>query len=306
MNWIRIAVGIADDPDIHRIAAQVDTSDAATVGHVVAVLVQLPTHAVDGDLRDVPDSLLERWALWTGPRGVFATAFRQHLCTPDGVVRSWEKHNGGALREAKRSKERAKQWRESKANPDDADRERVRKPFANAYEHRSRTRSKTVPNGNRTIYETLRDDTTPSADAAGVVRARETNLTDAAAAGANTNSDPESNTATGGHDPIAQVAVATRAVPHADAVAGAIRAAPHPQALAGELLAMAEGMRGAAVPWPLVCRAVHELQVAGGRMTPASLRGFVRRLQAGDIPPPEDTSQAAWDAAARRLGVILA
>jgi len=89
--------------------------------------------------------------------------------------------------------------------------------------------------------------------------------------------------------------------PHADAIHGALRAAHHPEALAAEFCAMADGMRGPPVPWPVICRAVHEIQVGGGRITAHSLRGFARKLtdQLPGQAPEADGDE--WEAALQRM-----
>lgn len=114
MNWIRIDVGIMDDPRVGALAAALGVSVPLTTGHLVGVLRKLPTHAKDGDLSSVSASTIEMWAMWTGKRGKFAAAFRAHLCTAQEVVRGWEKHNGAAIREADAAKERMKKVREER------------------------------------------------------------------------------------------------------------------------------------------------------------------------------------------------
>lgn len=129
MNWIRVGITIMDDSDIDTMASACGVRIAEMVGCVVGVLVHLPAEAKDGNITEKSDRLLEKWACWQGKKGRFAAAFRQHLCREDGVVRSWEKYNGAALRESDRTRERAKEWRDKKiANP--------------------------VPNGDRTPYAT--------------------------------------------------------------------------------------------------------------------------------------------------------
>lgn len=113
MNWIRIATGIMQDPSIHAVADATGVSVPTTTGHVVGVLTYLPEHARGGDLSGVLDATLERWAMWTGKRGRFAAAFRAHLCTAQGVVRSWEKHNGAAIRDSDYDRERKRMKREA-------------------------------------------------------------------------------------------------------------------------------------------------------------------------------------------------
>lgn len=127
MNWIRVAVGIVHDPSIHALADAAGVSVPTTTGHVVGLLTYLPQHCRDGDLSGVADATIERWAMWTGKRGKFATAFRAHLCDSKGVVKAWEKHNGAAIREADRTKERAKEWREERKKAADERRENAKR-----------------------------------------------------------------------------------------------------------------------------------------------------------------------------------
>ena len=79
MNWIRIAVGIGDDPDIHRLADALECRVAEAVGLVVCTLAMFPEHAPDGNLAQIPPSLVERWAGWDGQRGRFDAALRDHF-----------------------------------------------------------------------------------------------------------------------------------------------------------------------------------------------------------------------------------
>ena len=116
MNWIRVAVAIADDPDIHLLAAALGVRVAEAVGLVVGLLTKFPEHAPDGSLATVPDSLVERWAGWDGERGAFAPEFRRLFLTDDGVWSAWEKHNGAAMRDAQASRERAAAYRRRQAD----------------------------------------------------------------------------------------------------------------------------------------------------------------------------------------------
>lgn len=116
MNWIRVAVAIGDDPDVHLLAAAVGVRVAEAVGLVVGLLTKFPEHAPDGSLAKVPDSLVERWAGWEGDRGAFAVEFRRLFLTEDGVWSAWDKHNGAAMRDAQASRERAAEYRRRQAN----------------------------------------------------------------------------------------------------------------------------------------------------------------------------------------------
>jgi hypothetical protein len=67
--------------------------------------------------------------------------------------------------------------------------------------------------------------------------------------------------------------------PHEPAVREALAKARSPLTLAAELFSWRDGMRGDPVPLPVLCRAVHDLTLAGSRVTSAGIGGFVRRLQ---------------------------
>lgn len=116
MNWIRIATKMKGDPRVGAIAADCKIRIEHAVGLVACTLMEFPDHARNGDIGAVPDVVLEQWALWSGKAGVFATAFRTHLCDETGAVRSWEKHNGKAMRKAESDIERKRLAREQREN----------------------------------------------------------------------------------------------------------------------------------------------------------------------------------------------
>jgi hypothetical protein len=158
MNWIRIATGISDDPEVGRIADACGIPIAYAVGCVVSLLCRLPEHARTGDVSTVPDRTLEQWALFEGKRGTFAKAFREHLCE-GGVVKAWERHNGAAIREADAARDRMKAARRAKRSQNDTGEKA--EPFAERSANRSPNVRGTV---RRTFhsYGTGRDVTTPS------------------------------------------------------------------------------------------------------------------------------------------------
>lgn len=116
MNWIRIAVAIGDDPDIHELADALNVRVAEAVGLVVGTLVRFPEHAPDGNLAHLRDSLIERWAGWEGERGRFATELRRIFLSDDQRWESWDKHNGKALAKLERDRERLRQKRDDSAS----------------------------------------------------------------------------------------------------------------------------------------------------------------------------------------------
>lgn len=115
MNWIRISIGIGDDPRVHVLADELGVTVPECVGLLVLLLTKLPEHAQSGDLSTVPDSLLERWAWWAGQRGNFAPFFRRTFLSSEGVWTAWDKHNGLALSKAERDRERLRLHREEEA-----------------------------------------------------------------------------------------------------------------------------------------------------------------------------------------------
>lgn len=154
MNWIRIDRGIGRDVAILRMARQLDVCRAEVVGLVVNVLAQVPDHAPTGDISTLDDADVELWADWQRGPGLFAAAFRAHLCTDAGVIRSWEKHNGAAMRDAAASRDRAKAYREK--------RKAERTANANVTETRTRDVTRTVRRTSRepnALRHVLRDET---------------------------------------------------------------------------------------------------------------------------------------------------
>lgn len=137
MNWIRVAQQIGDDPRLDAMAVTCNVWMATVVGCVVCVLTKLPQHAEDGNVSDVSDAMLERWAQWQGKKGQFAAAFRAEMCNDDGIVRAWERYNGSAMREAKRSMDRSKAYREERKRTKN---ERVRAAFGTENERGNETR----------------------------------------------------------------------------------------------------------------------------------------------------------------------
>ena len=113
VGWIRVDTSIADDPAVARIAETLNVRRPEAVGLVVGVLAKMAAHAKDGALSNVPDSLLEAWAGWTRRPGRFAPAFRGELCDDAGVVRAWDRLNGGPIAEVEADAERKRKARDA-------------------------------------------------------------------------------------------------------------------------------------------------------------------------------------------------
>lgn len=168
MNWIRIAVGIGDDPRIHAIADMLGVRIPEAVGLVVMLLAKFPEHAPDGSLAEVPDASVERWGGWAGDRGAFAKAVRFTFLDEAGVWLAWEKHNGAALREAIAARQRMRDHRTKKATA-------FAERSANGTENVRRTVRQDDPNGSPDGSP----DGTPNVtrDVRGNVRTYETDVT---------------------------------------------------------------------------------------------------------------------------------
>ena len=116
MEWVAIAVNIARDPSVHRMAEGLRVRVPEAVGLLALTFAEMAQHAPTGELADVPDSLLETWSGWHGKRGAFAEQFRANLCNHAGLVLAWEKYNGANIRRAKAASERTRTWRARKEN----------------------------------------------------------------------------------------------------------------------------------------------------------------------------------------------
>lgn len=288
MNWIRVATKMKGDPRLGAIAAGCKVRVAEAVGLVCCVLMELPDHARDGDVADVPDVIIEQWAMWGGKPGRFAAAFRAELCDETGVVRAWEHHNGAAIREAEAARAR---MREARKKPKPAERvpERspdVRRTFAERSPHVPQT---FASNG------TERNDTTPT-ETVGAVRGRE---------------EPDRPAAAGRVAYQAQYdELLAAGLPHERAALQAlVQHHPAPDVLVLELHATASGLHvvrgqhtGRAADIADVMRAVAEMAASAKPFTVSLFRGFARRVA---DRPPEPPSAEEREAAklARQIAV---
>lgn len=113
MNWVRIACDIEDDPQVRAMARALGVDVTTAVGLMVRVLARMPKHARDGNVAHLDPMTFEDWTDWRGAPGAFAREFVARFVV-DGVVRSWEKHNGAAIREADRRAEVQRRRRASR------------------------------------------------------------------------------------------------------------------------------------------------------------------------------------------------
>lgn len=298
MNWIRICVGIADDPTVGAIADACDIPLAEAVGCVVSVLCKLPAHAEDGGLSAIPDRTLEKWANWEHERGAFARAFRSTMCDEAGVVKAWDHYNGAAIREAKASRDR---MRETRRKPK-AKREAVpAEPFA----ERAANSAANVPH-TFTSNGTGRNENPPSSPDGSVVLP-EPPKADRGRAVAVVSPGP--TTATAG--PLFaewEKTLFDAALPHEAAALEALCVTGFRPAIIGELYAIASGqhlVRGEHAPYREanaadVMRGVSEYLCKGREWNTSYFRGVVRRIL-NRPPEPPDAAQREQERLAKQV-----
>ncbi len=114
MNWIRLDVGIAADPKLHKFAKALKVTRPAAVGLFACTLCQFPDHARDGDIQGIEPETLAEWAGWKGKASAYTDAFRAVFCDGGTVVTGWQKHNGAAIKEADRNAKNAREYRNRK------------------------------------------------------------------------------------------------------------------------------------------------------------------------------------------------
>lgn len=112
--WIRIDANIGDNPNVWKLAALRGVSAVACVGHLVMLFGNVAEYRPHGDVADVPDNLLERWAGWEGTAGLFAVSFRELFVT-DGVIEGWAERQGKLVERAEKEKDR---WHRRKQRGD--------------------------------------------------------------------------------------------------------------------------------------------------------------------------------------------
>lgn len=114
--WIRIDANIGENPNVWKLAGVRGLSANESVGLLVVLFGKVAEHCPHGNVSDVPDALLERWAGWTGEPGAFATSFRE-LFVSDGVVEGWEKRQGKLVERAEKERQRAAARRAADSTP---------------------------------------------------------------------------------------------------------------------------------------------------------------------------------------------
>jgi hypothetical protein len=115
--WIRIDSNIGDNPNVLKLAEHRGVSAEEIVGLCVILFGKLAEHCPDGDVSNVSDAMLERWASWKREPGAFAADFRRLFVT-DGVVEGWAKRQGKLIERAAKEKERWRRRHSAEAPPE--------------------------------------------------------------------------------------------------------------------------------------------------------------------------------------------
>lgn len=115
-RWVAIDTDIGDNPKVARLSEALygtkTSADLLTIAHITLVFGRMKASVPSGDLSQVPDAMLERWARWRGKAGRFAAAFRQ-LFTDQGVLHGWDQWNGRLIRQQEAERERWHRRRET-------------------------------------------------------------------------------------------------------------------------------------------------------------------------------------------------
>lgn len=313
MNWVKIAVGIMDDPSVRQVAEAVGVSEVTTTGHLVGVFTNLATHAKTGDLSAVSDNTVEAWARWRGKRGRFAQAFRAYLCDSQGVVKAWEDYNGAAIREFEHDRKRKADARK-KAR--DVQRTSTGQSSGRPTDvHRYETRRDETKEKKTDRLVDLPGETTPADRSVGL------EALPGQALPVNTAPEPAlpAPAVFGGErpDPVRKVdrshyaeqeaALRAAALPHeAHALDALLHGHAFPDALVLELYSFATGMKicrgehtGRAADIADVMRAVAEMAANGQTWSVRLFRGYLRKIVDRAPEPPTTEEREAKKLAAQ-------
>ena len=115
MTWIRVDVSIPEDQTVHSLADQLGVRPNEAIGLLVSMRGKFPAHARSGDLSQVPDTLVEKWAGWHGKAGRFASALRALVLNDHGVDEGWLRTNAAMLKATDAAADRMARLREKRA-----------------------------------------------------------------------------------------------------------------------------------------------------------------------------------------------
>jgi hypothetical protein len=308
MNWVKIAVGIMDDPSVRQVAEAVGVSEVTTTGHLVGVFTNLATHAKNGDISQVSEATVEAWARWRGKRGKFAQAFRAYLCDQQGVVKAWEAYNGAAIREFEHDRIRKAEARKKARDVrrTSAGQSSGRAPDVHRYEtRRDETKEKKTDRLVSTSGETTPADRSVGREATPGQRTTEPHLPTPAVFGGE-RPDPVRQLDRS-HYAEQEAALRAAALPHESrALDALLHNHAFPDQLVLELASFASGMKvlrgehtGRAADIADVMRAVAEMAANGQPWSVRLFRGYLRKIVDRAPEPPTTEEREAKKLAAQ-------
>ena len=141
--WIRVHARLIDKPIVARLCAACKVKPLVAVGLLATFWGSVSANASNGDVSQVADELLERWASWAGTKGLFAGWIRAQHTDAAGRIREWDAYQGALETRRERERERLQRWRNAQRPPNGTHDE---------------TRTDDVANAVRNAYETRTDD----------------------------------------------------------------------------------------------------------------------------------------------------
>jgi hypothetical protein len=104
--WLRVDAHKVDSREVGEIADGLGIDVVTALGHVVALGGAIAEHTDDGNISGVSDSVLERWARWSGKRGAFAPVLRRALQSENGEYDNWHEEMGQLVERRARDRKR--------------------------------------------------------------------------------------------------------------------------------------------------------------------------------------------------------
>ena len=89
MTWIRLETDFPRHKLIGLLADKLRMDRDRAAMCLIRIWCAFGELEPDGKAVEIPDSTLEDWAGWKGPRGRFALVFREYCLEPTGTIRGW-------------------------------------------------------------------------------------------------------------------------------------------------------------------------------------------------------------------------
>lgn len=273
MDWVAVSVDVNDDPKVAAFAKALGVELDSAVARLVGLWGKMARHEnVDGNLADVTDEVLERWAGWRGKTGRFAEEFRRRFTQGD-VVNGWPEWNGKHIARAVAERER---WLLRKnggvsagdSSGDSAGDSGPDGGGGSAGGSRGGLRGTSTKTGTKTG--------TPPEGSAAAARAR-------------------------AFDPaVAEALEAELPALYRQAFRELLGAAARPTALLAELRALHDGVpgHGRGYAWEVIGHALHDLSLAGAPISARAIRAFCEDLVTGKSAAAQAGAQDETEAEA--------